>query len=152
MNLSTPPLEEGQGQGAGCTCCVMPVDTQRWPVHAEARLEAEYSTAQSQCHNPGLGMCVETRVQGSDFQGVGWVRDVCVYVGVLVVGVGCLGTSTGTTVDGGGVRCAALPAITMWVHVCSSQWRNWRDVIYLWGLLLPCALEAKIKIYFPPHH
>lgn len=93
----------------------MPVDTQRWPVHTGAGLEAKCSRAQTQYLNPGLqlvyangwhmcvcngGLYTYAQVQGTRFQVLGWIGDVRVDVGVLVVGVGCLGTSTGTLANG----------------------------------------------------
>lgn len=130
VNLSTPlhPRRKDKAR-AQAAPAVMPVDTQRWPVHAEAgrvsggifyrpepipqsRAGLVGAHGQHACARVCVCFYKHARVQGSDLQGAGWVRDMCVYVGALAVGAGYLGTSTGTTVDGAGVGCAAfLPSL-----------------------------------------
>lgn len=93
----TLPVKEGQGQGAGRACCATPVDTQRWPFHAGARLEVAVlqpkpkTMTQDGCrwaHTVGTGVCTQIcsgpgdRIPGG---GTG-TRCVCIFGGVSCAG------------------------------------------------------------------
>lgn len=79
------------------------------------------------------GLPTYARVQGTGSQVAGWVQGVCVYLEALVWGVGRLGTSLGTTVNGVNVHGSSAWGGREWRRGTGGLHAPWRPQSALAG-------------------